>query len=154
MHWVFDKYKAEGKRCGGKQFGSFHKKGEALSPIFILNPELNFLNGVYSAGGERCSSRHQRESRPSRAGNRQKVAQEWAPIHNGVQCDRCGVCPIQGPRYNSQVGELIRGSLFPPPCLEGRDPQGSAAMFPMPRDPATAADWGFYLGYSKKNQGE
>ncbi|BDA51471.1 probable zinc finger-containing ubiquitin peptidase 1 [Coccomyxa sp. Obi] len=54
-------------------------------------------------GGERCSSRHQREARPSRAGNRLKAAREWAPIHNGVQCDRCGVCPIQGPRYNSQI---------------------------------------------------
>ena len=25
------------------------------------------------------------------------------PVHKGVQCDKCGVSPIQGPRYNSQV---------------------------------------------------
>ena len=67
----------------------------------IFDPDLH-----NNAGGERCSARHQRESRPSRAGNRMRLAHEWAPIHNGVQCDRCGVCPIQGPRYNSQVGEI------------------------------------------------
>lgn len=63
-------------------------------------------------------SKRQKKEHPSSAGNTAGVSKSQPPVHEGVQCDNCGLCPIVGPRYKSEVQSLsahisIRENLCP-----------------------------------------
>lgn len=60
-----------------------------------------FLMRLLAAGHK--SSKQQKTGHPLVAGSSCAEEQYMMPVHKGVQCDKCGVCPIQGPLYNSQV---------------------------------------------------
>ncbi|CAL8463782.1 g3316 [Coccomyxa elongata] len=84
------------------------------------------------------SAKQQKTGHPSTTGGSSSAAEQMRPFHHGVQCDKCGVSPIVGLRYKSQVLQDydLCGNCF---ALEGTEALGPFIEMASPSENSSAA---------------
>lgn len=69
--------------------------------VLVTRPHDILIRIVLRTGHK--SAKQQKTGHPSTVGGSSSAIDQLRPVHKGVQCDKCGVSPVIGLRYKSQV---------------------------------------------------